>query len=447
MDILDYDGATILLKSLGFLVVLVLILRFQVRSGFIWIVATVLVVLPLAWYAFLLRAGHPMFAYDFQIFAKVGQDVWLGRNPYAPAAFKEHPFLNPPTALPLFAAVALVPPGVDRVLWTMGNALALCGLVFFAQKVLLTQDRLPGTTGATSGAWRLPLFAVAGLTGSLAVSTTVWGTFMTGQLSLLVTMALLAALHAQSRGHPVRAGLWLSLASIKVTTLIPFLLLFLRRSDRRTWVSLAASGLALTLLATPPRELTGRLDLMREHIRELQAPGQVNDYSFEGTRHTTMVGLDHLLYRLGFRDRTGILAMQLVLLLALTLGVAWHVVGPRQLPRATACSLVAAFSAIFLYHRVYDTIVLVIPLVYSIGLARATEGKTRWIFSLAAAAILLVLYLPDDLLWTMTEWSLESGLWGRLIQAVILPCATWCILFIMLCLMSTNEILTARSGD
>jgi hypothetical protein len=171
---------------------------------------------------------------------------------------------------------------------------------------------------------------------------------------------------------------------------------------------------------------------MFEHIKELQEPGKVNDYSYDGTQHTTMLGLDHALYRLGMRDKTWIQAGQYLVLLGLGVGVACLVLPHGKLPRAAACSLIAAFSAIFLYHRGYDTVVLVVPLVYCTGWARATQGPARWVFACSAMAILLVLYLPKHLLLTLTDISLNAGPLGWLIQAIILPYATWCILLVML---------------
>src|SRR5262245_868465 len=55
--------------------------------------------------AFITRA----FPADISVFWRVGRDVRAGLDPYGPDVFWGHPFLNPPSALPMFAAFAAVP--------------------------------------------------------------------------------------------------------------------------------------------------------------------------------------------------------------------------------------------------------------------------------------------------------------------------------------------------
>jgi hypothetical protein len=417
-------------QGLGCAFFLALVLRLEIRNilmggmgGFLLLVALANLVLVFP---------DPLFAFDYGIFRRIGSEVWAGVNPYHADCFSNHPFLNPPTALPLFAGFALIPLSVGKVVWTIGNALALCGLVHLAQLVLIRQDRLGNQSQIEPIAWKMPAPILVGLTGCFAVSTASFTSFATGQLSILVTLALLAALDAQSRKQPLRAGLWLALASIKVTTLLPFLLLFTRRADLRTWISFGAGLIVLTFLVVPPTQLSETAKLLVQHIRELQESGQVNDYSFQGTQHTTMLGLDHALYRLGMRDLGWIQIAQYVGLLALTLIVGWLVILQGKFSRAAGCSLVAAFSAIFLYHRIYDTVVLVIPLVYCAGWARAAQGRLRWLFAGTALAIMLVLSMPINGLWALARYSLELKIAGRLIQATLLPYATWAVLAAML---------------
>src|SRR6266566_2587174 len=102
---------------------------------------------------------------------------------------------------------------------------------------------------------------------------------------------------------------------------------------------------------------------MVHRIEVLSEPGKVNDYSFQGARNESIIGFDHLFYRLGLRDRRLIRTLQYLAVAASGLWVAWQVVVAR-LPRGAACSLVALYSMVFLYHRDYDTLILALPLVY-----------------------------------------------------------------------------------
>src|SRR5208337_288682 len=83
-----------------------------------------------------------LFGFDFQLFWKTGLDVWRGADPYAPARFAEHPFLNPPTALPLFALFAALPIRASLAFWTLLNVSSSLGLVALSRSALMLQDRL-----------------------------------------------------------------------------------------------------------------------------------------------------------------------------------------------------------------------------------------------------------------------------------------------------------------
>src|SRR5262249_42704045 len=204
------------------------------------------------------------------------------------------------------------------------------------------------------------------LTSTLIVSDALSYGLFTGQFGLLTALALLAALDCQGRGRPVGAGLWLGLATIKVSTVFPFLPLFIRKPDFRNLIALGSTCSVLCLLSGSPRLLPGRVSWTLRQIGALNAPGQVNDYSFQGTQNATLIGFDHAFYRLGLRDRSVIRTLQFIAILLLGVWVGSQTLTGR-LPRPTASSLVALYSILFFYHRIYDTVVLILPLVYSVG--------------------------------------------------------------------------------
>jgi hypothetical protein len=371
----------------------------------------------------------PFIGYDYSVFWRVGDHVWHGLDPYAPEHF---PILYPPNALPFFAVLALLPYNVSFGLWTALNALALLGLVVLAQRALQPPEHggspFPSTREA---AWKLPPQGVVVLTAVLALSEAARATFYTGHLGILTAALVLLALHAQGRGRPALAGLWLGLAAIKPMTVLPFLLLFHRKADVKSWLVMGAVILALCLATGSPARLVERVSVLRNQAEKLGGPGEVNDYSFDGPRTETIVSFDHALYRVGLRDRTIIRAGQYLIVLALGGWVAYQCLGRRALPRAAACSLVTLYAAVFLYHRTYDLVYLILPLVYSVGQARAQTGRSRQAFVASAVCILLTLYLRIDWFVELQKASLAWGAWGRLVQAVVLPYACWLILLAM----------------
>jgi hypothetical protein len=423
----DLYLTSFLVRAVAFLTCLALIFGARLKPLLVGLSAAAAAVLL----AGVLWKMHSSLGLDYGIFWKVGRDVWAGQDPYAGERFVEHPFLNPPTALPLFALFAVLPLDVSFAVWTVLNALACLALVAGVQYALLAQDAMGAPGAPRAPAWKLSPTAVVGLTAALAVSDSSFLTFYLGQLSLLGAVLLTAALAAQARGKSITAGVCLAAATIKAATMAPFLLLFVRKADRWAWVSLGAAVLGLSLTTGHPAALPGDVAAFPERVRQLQGPGQVNDYSFAGTQHYNMLGFEHAFYRLGLRDRQAVCIAQYLALLALGVWVARNVVVAGRLPRAAACSLVALFSSVFLYHRNYDAVILAMPLVYCVGQARSAGGPARWLFAAAAVAVLTALYADIEFLRFVYESSQAWGAWGRIVQAVVLPCATWLILLAM----------------
>jgi hypothetical protein len=223
--------------------------------------------------------------------------------------------------------------------------------------------------------------------------------------------------------------------------MIPFLLLFLRRADRWTWATLAALAIVTSLGTGKPGELPGRLAIFIDRIADLSAPGNVNDYSYAGTRHESIISFEHLFYRLGMRDRVLIRHAQSLALLAIGAGVASLVIASR-VARTDAACLVGFFSMLFLYHRDYDTVILALPLCHCARRLRATAGRTRWLYAACGLIVIAVWYMNAGHLKVLSELSVEWGAWGRLVQAAILPYVTWLILGAMLLLVCASRRLS-----
>ena len=388
---------------------------------------------------------NELFGFDYKVFRKVGADVWSGLDPYAPDRFALHWFLNPPTALPLFALFDTVSLPVGLNVWLIFNILSSILLVPLALWVLRVQSRLDDHVDPTGvESWTLPPLAVAGLSVGLTFSDSSLTGLYLGQLHSLAALALLGALVAQGKGRPVLAGVCLSLATVKVGTMLPFLLLFLRRADRRTWITLVLLVFGFCWLTGRIAEWPGRTSLMLRHIQELAAPGMVNDYSFDGPCTESIIGIEPLAYRLGLRDRALIGGVQWTAVLVLGAAVAYGVIRSR-LPRPAACALVACYSLLFLYHRAYDAVLLALPLLYTTCRAWRADGRRRRAFVAIALQMIAILYLNAFLLGPLTKWTLAWGAWGRLVQATVLPYATWFLLIVMVAIAALERKLASGS--
>ena len=361
--------------------------------------------------------------------------VWAGLDPYAAPGFFDHPFLNPPSALPLFAAFATLPLAVLVPAWKAFVSLAALGLIPLAARAPASQaDPQPGPGDPP------PLRGgeVGCLAAVFAISDTATADMQLGQLGCLTALALTAAVWAQGRRRPILAGLCLAVATLKVGTMLPaLLLLFPRRADLRSWVALIVAVAALCLLPGHVSEFPTRLGEMLTHLRELSGPGQPNDITFAGPQAVSIVGFEHTAYRLGIRDlRMASMAQfaALGLLGASLAAVVWR----SRVPRPAACALVMLYAFVFLYHRVYDALVLAIPLTYAVALARSARGWRRVASGLASLTMLTILYMRRKPMQAASDWSTRHAMAGRLVQAIVLPYATWAVLLSMACLLAAT---------
>ncbi len=253
-----------------------------------------------------------------------------------------------------------------------------------------------------------------------------------GQVSLLAVAATFAALRAEGSGRRWWAGFWLGLATVKVNTMLPFLLLFHRRRDVPTWIALGLTVAVLCLATGGPAELPGRIETTLETIRATFEPGRVNDYGEAGPSHASLVGIDQALYRLGFRDRGRIATIQMAILAGLVLGLGWGLWSDRW-SSERACVLVALVAGIFLYHRLYDLLLLVLPLVGTAMAARRTSlppgDSRRW--RMASLATLMVVFVNPEGLLAIERDSRSLGLVGSLLRAAMMPLAFWLIALVL----------------
>ena len=434
-----------LFQYIALLVGVAVMVRARVPTSWLKsLIAAILAILVIHLYAV---SRHDLFGLDFQFFWKAGCDVWGGVDPYSPSRFAEHPFLNPPTALPLFALFAALPIRASLAFWTLLNVSSSLGLIALSRSALMSQDRLDVAERQVRGGLEsLPPVAIAGLAICLSSSEASLKGLYLGQLGLFTAVMLLLALVAQGRGRPIWAGVCLFLATVKFVTMIPFLVLFLRRADRLSWAVLLALVLGSCALTGRIADLPGRLATLAQRAGELSAPGKVNDYSYEGTRNESIISFEHLFYRLGMRDREWIRHAQVLAMLALGAWVAYVVLGNR-LPRPAVACLVSLSSLLFIYHRDYDTLILAVPLVHCAGRLGEATGRARWAYAAIGVSTIGVLYMSSTFLRCLTGLTLQWGAWGRLVQPAVLPYVSWLILLSMLTLFCVEARADAGSAS
>jgi Glycosyltransferase family 87 len=395
-----------------------LVVRGRVPDRVLWIVTGVGVVASVVRLVYLYRSG--VLGIDYRIFYEVGRDLRAGVSPYLPSRFACHPFLNPPSTFPFFALIAMPPYPTSLAVWVLANSVMAFALVWQARRTLFMQDgRSPsGLSHAELGA----------LAAAFGLSDACTAMIQLGQLSLLVTVLILLALEFQGRQMPARAGAALGVATMKVGTMLPFLLLFCRKQDRRSWIVLVATTATLILLGGRAPRILEDVRSMLHYIGEFSKPGQTNDISYQGPYNEWILGFDHVAYRLGMRDRTALAVFQFVALGLIGGWLAWEVIACR-VSRAQGIALLSLYSVIFLYHRLYDAVMIVPALVYAVDQAKSQRGRNRLLFAGASVSMLMLLYMRRKTLATLTDWVMaHRGAAASLIETLILPHAVWLIL-------------------
>ncbi len=356
--------------------------------------------------------------YDFKRFWQVGTDLWAGVDYYSLNPTGERQLiLNPPTILPLFQLWALFPLQDSAKLWTALNAVCVFGLVPLAYLALTRQG-----TGTQHQLSRPTLGLLATV---IAASCATGMGLALGQVSMLAVASILLALWAQGANRPWLAGLGLAVATIKINTVVPFLTLFLRRKDVPTWISLSVSSLGLCLLCGPLAQLPHRCQTTLQTIRGTFEPGRVNDYSDLGDSHASLIGIDQALYRLGLQDRRLISTLQVIVLTALLAALARRANRP-DVPRANSCALAALVASLFFYHRVYDELILVLPMLLgAMRFAGATNLAEKRCWFAVFALSLLVPYVSPDGLRLIHAQTAAPGVLPAALRAIMLPLGVW----------------------
>lgn len=355
---------------------------------------------------------------DARFFWTAGRDVWEGNDPYAHSQV-----LNPPSALPFFALLSLLPLAVFLAVWKTLGLAGYAALLPLSRVALREPGREPREDLAPPDLLLLSAAMVVSVAAQFALQI--------GQLPFITALAAIGAVGCRASGRPVAAGVLLSVAAIKYTTMIPILLLFLRRRDLKTWASMTISGFVLTFMAIRPTHLLQALRENWTNIVESGAAGAVNDYSFAGPNCSDLVGLNLAVYHLGVRHRGLVSAMSLAVLLVLILWIAWQLYRRPAIAHAPAAAIVTCFAAIFLYHRQYDMVVLALPLAYTFMRSLSEPTRRRWFYRACAVGLVGVLFEPVNVLHRLLTFSQSHGAIGRVVEALVLPAATWILLGIV----------------
>ncbi|HSB09012.1 MAG TPA: glycosyltransferase family 87 protein [Blastocatellia bacterium] len=265
----------------------------------------------------------------------------------------EGPFYGPPPfASVLFSSFALLSFAQLRAIFVLFNLLA-------TGAILLLVKRLWGAAWPARARMNLAAFVLC------------WASFRVtvryGQISLIVTALVLAALLAWKRRSNVLAGLLLGVSLCKYPLTLPFALYFLWR---REWKVVATAVLAVAALTGAYAIKLGLspIAVTSDYVWALLHTSISNQARFNG-----VTDIGPILSAL-----TGSRWLGRGLNIALALfGITAMATIFRRRPSCEKMHLtiVSLFSLWFVYHRIYDAVICVIPAAVFLDLI--VRGKVR----------------------------------------------------------------------
>lgn len=400
------------------------------RKWRVWLVYSSVTVFVFRWLVLYVVNADSSTALDHAQFWKYGRAFVAGEDIYTPegqARLYPHFAVYPPTMPPLMSPLAILSEN-----WSFRVVQALAVVLFVAIGPLAWQairHRLDTPAPASSHLDALDVMTLGLLVG---FSPALHGILRSGNIVLLFNSCLLGALWARSAGRPISAGLLLAIAAIKPTLTAPFLILFLHRRDRLTWVAFGCVTLLLIELAGGVLKLPAQIDILSRNAEAQWAPGGENDYTFgnttENAANENRLGFDHFFFRLGVHDPAQIrvintAAVSIVVVLT-SLFVLW-----RRTAWPASCSLVAIASLLFFYHRTYDGGILMLPILYAADRLRTGAGKSRLWYGITVLSCFALLYTPGQPMKQIIFWSLKHEGWeSRLLHATVISWPMWSVL-------------------
>ncbi|HEV8487900.1 MAG TPA: glycosyltransferase family 87 protein [Blastocatellia bacterium] len=324
--------------------------------------------------------------------------------------------LYPPFSAPMFAPLALVPFDYLVIIWLAFNI----ALTFLTLHLAI---RLYGAE------WMLrPAFYLSAMLLTWAGFRV---TLRLGHISLLMTALVLGALLASRRNRKVLAGVLMGLSLCKYSLTLPFLLYFIFRKE---W-KVAAVALMVPLVFAEVFALrmgTTVVDSCRTYA-SVMFEGQVaGGTGWMGTAGNTEIR--PLLMSVTGGNET------LTLALTVTLGLAGLIAMAVVFRRTPECekaqfAVLALFALWSAYHRVYDSVICILPaaLLIDFVVRKKLVGFSRfWLGGLGLLTLSLPGLLTERLHLDAAELSGNPAGWlGLHIERLLVFGLFWSLLFVM----------------
>jgi hypothetical protein len=247
-----------------------------------------------------------------------------------------------------------------------------------------------------------------------------------GQISLLITAALLAGLVARSKKKYIWGGIFLGLALSKYSLTLPFFLYFIWKKE---WKMVIPAVLVMGILTTvfalrlglSPLEVTG------DYLEVMSHTSISNDALFKGT---TEIGPLLFIVTGGNQQWADYLSLFVILVSLVAMIVVF-----RRKPHCEEWhfAIVALFSLWFVYHNTYDSVLCILPaavLMSFIARKKFLPFSVGWLSAMCLFALSVPGLLTERLHFTTESLSgSPAGLLGLHIERLLVFGMFWSFLF------------------
>ena len=321
---------------------------------------------------------------DLFLFYRAGKDWLAGIQPAVGVAAG----LYPPFAFPLFAVLASVPQSLAVPVGVLANLASTIA-------VILLVTRISGREWSSRAILYLSAFFVC------------WAPFRVtlrmGQNSLMIAVALLAALLARQKGMRVVSGIFLGLSLTKYSLTLPF---FLYLVWKREWTIVGTACLLMALLTQVFALQLGisATDAVANSFNLVSAVQAGAPSAFAGNTELKL-----LIYDLTGQNAslTAMLTIALGLAGLVAIGIVSHRLQRDEMLHYALLALFALWSA---YHRVYDSVFCIVPavlLVHYYSSGRLVRFSRFWLCGLAILVVSIPGLLTERL--GLTEAALRAN--------------------------------------
>jgi hypothetical protein len=297
------------------------------------------------------------------------------------------------------------------VFWLLINLIVLLITIYLANKLIITSENA-----------RSLIYVAAFFLTWAPVRVT----FRLGQNSLVITALILGALLARQKDKKIAGGLLLGLSLVKYSLSLPFFLYLLWKREWKMILSSVALTGTLTgvyawhLEISPLKAITDSLSLVREV--QLSASGYI------GTTEIRLLMLDLA----GGNDlAASFLTTSLIIAGLLAIALAF-VRNPKDEPLHFA--LLSLFALWTSYHRVYDSVLCIVPAALLIDYRlrkRFPKLSFFWLCGLGLLVVSIPGLLTERLKISEAELSATpAGFAGLHIERILMFGLFWSLLWI-----------------